>query len=557
MEKNMKNTLNFTPRLAESQLRYRLQLAEKRLSSFPLDNLDFILVDMEHPEGRERHAHQCHTDLSGRTIEFLSEAHSVLGNCDDSWLESIVSRIILKAPDVRMLRRMMVYYKYSNDPEAYRYIEKTLEGMLEFMESCNSDEEYVEKKKAEITDDIMYKCPCDIEPIIYMYEMTNDERYLRLAHLESKVQKILIHNSHSHSNLTVLRSMQKAAMVTGDESWTEEANKARRTIIDEQMPYADGSIAEGFPKSFRTEGCSTADWVITNLQYGRMYDDDEAYDIAEHSLWNAVFFDQFVTGGFGHRDYNYRGYGTVVEEAWWCCTQTCGLALCEFARHAVQLVDGKIKVNYLIPGEFTLNKDGRTIKVTVTTLFPEKFDAVIHVEGAGDTELIVRIPYYVRHGSVTKRNASDGSTYYSVSGRMGHYIEKREDGYSFKYGPLLLASMLANWLQTPPKAVEDTTNAPEGYIRESVDGSKAWAILDKPDEDGFFDIAANGKNPVWLCFDDGNGSHFGTHNTAPAYITLHLGDGKTKKLFLQPMMYQTSALILNNVATVFDVKIKD
>lgn len=553
----MKNTLNFEPRLAESQLRYRIEIAEKRLQSFPLDKLDFILVDMEHPEGRERHAHQCHTDLSGRTIEFLSSAHSVLEKKDDYWLDSIVGRIILKKPSRLMLRRMMVYYKYSNNYEAYRYIELVCEEMFALLDSCTSDEEYVEKRNKEITDGIMERCPCDIEPIVFMYEMTGNEKYLKLARLEAKVMKISVDKAHSHSELTVMRSLQKAAIVTGDESWVENVNKCRKEIIDRQMPYADGSIPEGFPKSFRTEGCSIADWIMLNLQYGRMYDDAEAYDMAEHSLWNAMFFNQYVTGGFGHRDYAYRGYTTSLEEAWWCCTQTCGLAMCEFARHAVQLVDGNIKVNYLIPGTFTLKANGHDIRVTITTLFPEKFDAVIRVEGASDLDLTVRIPYYVKHGNVTKRNATDGSVYYNVSGRLGHYVEPREDGYSFKYGPLLLASMLANWLQTPPKVDIDTSNAPEGYIREAVVANKSYAILDKPDEDGFFDICAKGHNPTWLCFDDGNGSHFGTHNVAPAYIELLLADGKKEKLFLQPMMYQTSALILNNVATVFDVKIKE
>ena len=55
------------PFLFDSQLKYRLNLAKKRLESYPLDNMNFVMMDLERPLLRTRHAHMCTYDLTGRT----------------------------------------------------------------------------------------------------------------------------------------------------------------------------------------------------------------------------------------------------------------------------------------------------------------------------------------------------------------------------------------------------------------------------------------------------------------------------------------------------------
>ncbi len=58
------------PLLAASQLSFRIGLARTRTAAYPLDSLDFIMMDLERPDNRTRHAHWCAGDLTGRLLEF-------------------------------------------------------------------------------------------------------------------------------------------------------------------------------------------------------------------------------------------------------------------------------------------------------------------------------------------------------------------------------------------------------------------------------------------------------------------------------------------------------
>jgi hypothetical protein len=64
----------FTPWLPAGQLSVRTGLARKRLASFPLDQMDFLLTNLERPELCSSHAHWWTGDLSGRTLRPWSSA---------------------------------------------------------------------------------------------------------------------------------------------------------------------------------------------------------------------------------------------------------------------------------------------------------------------------------------------------------------------------------------------------------------------------------------------------------------------------------------------------
>ncbi len=68
------------PSLAPSQLSFRIGLARTRTSSYPMDSMDFIMMDLERPAGYSRHAYWCTGDLTGRLLEFLSSPSRWTGN---------------------------------------------------------------------------------------------------------------------------------------------------------------------------------------------------------------------------------------------------------------------------------------------------------------------------------------------------------------------------------------------------------------------------------------------------------------------------------------------
>ena len=82
-----------TPLLTESQIKFRLGLVRQRTRAYPLDSLDFIMMDLERPDGTHRHAYQCTGDLTGRLLEFLAHADGVDGQHDER-LPGLFERIL-------------------------------------------------------------------------------------------------------------------------------------------------------------------------------------------------------------------------------------------------------------------------------------------------------------------------------------------------------------------------------------------------------------------------------------------------------------------------------
>lgn len=541
---------DFHPKLSRSQLEFRIRLAEKRLSSYPLDTLDFIMMDLEHPKGKVRHAHQCSTDLTGRTVEFLAEAHDVLPNCDETRLSELFNRMMLKREEYpNIVRRYYTYLKYKGDYDAWSLIKGVYDKW--------ADE--FEKEPSSMNNNVS-RCASYVEGIAEMYELTGDKRYIPLSEKLAEVSLSPFMGAHSHGLMTILRAMLKMGKLTGDDRFLQKVIPYRNEILKNQ--YADGSIAECFPMSRRTEGCSTADWIMLNLRYYDLTKDEEALQIAEHSMLNGLFFNQFITGGFGHRNYRKNGYGTGIEEAWWCCTQTGGMAMCEYARHAVQLEKdengARIRVNYPVPGNYTLNLDGKTISVRIISEYPAKYNANVTVIGAGDMPVIIRKPYYTGKAVQTEHKMAsepDGRTV-TVDMPIGHYAEKRKDGWCVKYGPLLLAPMVGDWNDDADEDYKNVeTGAPAGYIAETIKGS-SFSILepDEKDENGFWQgVEAGSDIPEWMYFDDGIGSHTGTMMKAPANVTLLDAAGGKMKVCFHPVCYATSNLTLHNMPLCFGI----
>ncbi len=543
---NICQTCNFTPTLTNSTFLFRLQLAEKRLESHPLNNLDFIMMDLEKPEGKVRHAYQCTADLTGRTIEFLSRAHKVMANPDDTRLHELFHRMMLKGQLFGLSRRYFPYFLYANDAEAFTAIKNQLDLCVKVYKETPPE------KRDEAMKPFYVFCSCGVEPLAQMYELTGDWDYIETAKALAKVSLCPspIPGVHSHGLMTTLRSMLYAAKVSGDPWFLDTVKEYRDQILAWQ--YADGSIAEGIPRSPRTEGCSIADWVILNLRYATVTGETEALDIAEYSLLNAMFFNQFVTGGFGHRNYTAHGYSSSIEEAWWCCTQTCGLAICEFAEHAVQLTEEGIQIRFPVPGVYHLRNGSHDITVTLTSEYPATYEVLAQVTGDDTIPVSFRIPYYLKNAVVKTYQGPKGRSFH-LQGDIGHYYEQRDGSTVVKYGPLMLVPMIYSDIEQSLAAAASTI--PEGYIREKVaDAEKLTIIREKEDENGFVQVAAGDDLPFWMVFDDGIGSPTGTGKRATANIRIRCADGTEKTLCFHPLCYATANLTLNTFPMNFHIE---
>lgn len=557
------NTLS-KPLLYDSQLKARLQLAKKRLESYPLHDMNFVAMDLEHPTRRRRQADFCSYDLTGRTLLFYSLADGIDGTHIER-LPELFKRIMnnrrpdglfvhpevaypgLNAPHwnlvyTHFLSGLVNYYSLTGDMRALDAAEEAANNWLDRSEELyaliRSNGKAPHNMAAWLT-----------EGFADLYRETGNQKYLDAVKYIKNECFGAYQGAHSHGYMTTLRGIMRAAIYANDRELAEFVKEKREEILKNGVTEI-GDICEAFPhNSPRNEGCSIADWVMLNLLYGHYFDDANAYKIAEHSLWNALFFNQFVTGGFGHRHFAYRGYCTYIEEAWWCCTQNAGTCMAEVARHTVTVRNGKIHLNFLIPGEFTVPSEQKDITVTVTTKFPTKATTVIKVNGTKE-DIKIRIPDYIK--DVTQRRVENdfGYTVY-LDGKMGHYTEKHSDGYLLKYGPLVLAPMYYSWDMTT-KAPDETT-IPEGYLRETMPGYKCTLDLGDADENGFYHLEHN-PIPKWLIYEEGEMADISGGEVAAVNVPVCFDDSMNKTLYFQPICSATSCLTLNDIPVVFDLK---
>ena len=530
-------TICATPSLYHSQLRFRIGLARKRTASYPLDSMDFIMTDLERPDLRSRFAYYCTGDLTGRLLEFLSCAEGIDQHTDER-LPVLFERIL------RQRRPSGLFGRYASGsastppednifsgasrlfPGLIRYYELT--GDWRALEAATGIAERLLSVK-DAWDERLQSQGLRMwvsEPFARLYGLTGDNRYLDFCKMINEHTKRGRH--HAHGFLSTLCGLQLAAYYTGDMRWNEKPEYYRQLLINEHHVMPDGCVAELIlPNNSRNEGCAIADWLMLNLNAGLLLRDQSAYEQAERTLWNALFFNQFVTGGFGVRSITAHGYGMdELQEAWWCCTHTCGRAMTEYARHAVTFRQDAdtICINFLVPGSYKLSVPGQPdIQVVIRTNYPATAEAVIeaaHVRAGVQVE--VRIPEWIYNAQLDEQRQDD-RVRIALEGRIRHQLVPYEDGGLLTYGPLILAPL---------------RGVPRGSIPE---------LLCEADAQGF--VTLKNRPVTQWGFGEGPGARCAVGEAA-VNVPVRI-NGEDKIMRFWPLCYNTADLIYEGVPIIF------
>ena len=556
--------LTAQPHLHRSQLSFRIGLARKRTAHYPLDRLDFIMMDLERPDLSTRHAHWCTGDLTGRLLEFVSCAEGVDGKYDPR-LPELFARILRTRRSSGLFGRYAAAPNCVSPPEEQpsggghrlfpglvRYYEAT--GDWRALDAAVGIADYIIAHKDTWVEHLLKPHNVQIEwwitePLAQLYRHTGDTRYLdfcgqigaaldRFAHL------------HSHGMMATLRGLQLAALYSGDDAFNAKPEEMRRLACAENWPLPDGCVTESFPRSFRNEGCSIADWLMLNLNAGLITGDPSAYEAAQNILWNALFFNQFISGSFGHRDLTANGYDMgALSEAWWCCLHHCGMAMTEYARHAVSLRGDTVSVNLLVPGEFTLRTPaGGDIQVTVATGFPVSATTRVTARNLPpELKLALRLPDCVRDAQLTETRTGTTAEL-TLTGDLGHHVEDTPGGIVLRYGPLVLAPMFHYW-NTQGKAGEDGTNVPDGYIPRTLPAGVPRLLVGEPDARGFVSLPT-GPIPEWSYVEEGPDMDLAVPGAA-AMVPVQFPGGEEASLHFCPICQLTSNMTYNETPIIF------
>jgi len=526
-------------------------------------------MDIERPGNKSRKAHWSTGDMTGRLLEFLCCSEGVDG-INDPRLNELFERILKQQQPSGLIGLYSLFpdnKPSQDDPFKWAAASKLFPGLIRYYD-LTGDQRALDaaKKLAEILWSIrdVWKEAVRLEqgyigilqwvtePFARLYEITKDARWMEFcAMIKDNIPPFKGRKCHSHGYLSTLRGFQVMAMVTGDLSWNHIPDQSQKIIVEKQLETPDGCVPEFFTFKDRTEGCAISDWMMLNLNQGFLNKDDKAYDKAEWVFWNALAFNQLITGGFGHRGMATNGYGIdQMMEAWWCCTQNAGMGMSEYARHTVIFRDNAIHVNFLITGEFELPLPGdKRAKITIKTSYPSKAEATIGAENVPEgITLKIRVPSWVKNPQINQIRSKNKTTI-SFHGDMGHRIENIHPGVILTYGPLILV---------PTRTVK-LGNAPipdeiKGYDPQAMPSDIPKIKLDnQPDADGFIKFPLcppESPLPPWNYWYEGPGSPTWVEG-ASVEVGLKFQDGKEIYTRFAPMCYNTSCLSLFETPVVF------
>ena len=217
--RNYKDVRTATAVLGESQVNFRLGLARQRTRTYPLDSMDFIMMDLERPDLCHRHAHWCTGDLTGRLLEFLSHAEGVDGRTDPR-LPELFERILRQRRPSGLIGRYAAQPKPAPPEEdAFSSAPRLLPGLLRYheltgdwraLDAAVGMAKFALARKDEWRKHLNAHGGRLIEawisePMAMLYGVTRDKAYLDFAAMIEECLESPEKGAHAHGYLATLR----------------------------------------------------------------------------------------------------------------------------------------------------------------------------------------------------------------------------------------------------------------------------------------------------------------------------------------------------------------
>ena len=221
-----------------------------------------------------------------------------------------------------------------------------------------------------------------------------------------------------HVYINIHRGLVDLYRNTGDKEVLQQAVTLQRWLLKENLVWVSGGINEWLdpPKRndpavagnedanffkdvaplarIRDETCTTADWMLLNLELARATSEDHYTEAAEQAFWNHFLFGQAANGGWcGHRDLS-----GMAGDVWdFCCSHHGPRCLIEAVRHALVPCDGGLRLNLHVP--VTASLKWPQGKATATVQFDPKqprYAILFGPETAGTFAVRLRRPPWTR-----------------------------------------------------------------------------------------------------------------------------------------------------------------
>ncbi len=414
----------------------RMNLAYNRLVSKdiqPVFSKDFITADVVRDPSYPRRFSNYSGDLSGRYIEDMSlMAHGAQKEFLDGIVRTVLAHqkkdgrfgndsLDFQQPDItgehmallwgngRLLVGLMAYYDRSRNPEVLEACKRLGDFYLGTLKYCSS-EKNIERLKNKGAEGIICFTQY-IEGLAELYMATGNTAFLDAC---KKVYPLLPPrgNQHAHGYLTTLRGVLKLYEITKDSTELNYVLNQYNDLVHSNDLTIFGSVMEYFGNSgSRDEGCATADFVRLSLHLYRITGNIEYLRHAENAMYNALYFNQYETGDFGHHellpDFSKQPAVGVKETnmkmltgassyyrmaAWWCCTMHGLRSLYSLNQNMVHFHDSKAYLDLFLEAGF--DKNGLTLHIDriLNPAYPLYYE--IRIDTIKDKEFFIRNPYW-------------------------------------------------------------------------------------------------------------------------------------------------------------------
>ena len=428
----------------QKEFQNRLLASESRLVSSdipPEFTADFILADVKVDPEYPRRFSNYSGDLSGRYIEVMSLG----GQQDDgAFLHQLVKNVMkyqkrdgrfgsdtldfrntnisgehmaLLWGNGRLLVGLMAYYRKSGDQEVLEAASKLGDFYLTTYDACATPENI-----CKLADFGAMGIICFTQYIEGMTELFRETRKPEYLEICQKVYPILPPRGtqHAHGYLSTLRGVLNLYELTRNEEdldfvirqFNDLKNSADYTVFGSVMEFFGG-------KGLRDEGCASADFVRLALHLFQITGDQGYLNDAEKALYNALYFNQYPTGDFGHHILTLNKQLAFEEQkdesaafsidgvsshyrmaAWWCCTMHGLRCLQDALTQVVRLKDGALYVDLYLETRLTLPGSNLTISQYTSTDYPLYYE--FEFINPLDNEIYLRIPAWADRMDIYK-----------------------------------------------------------------------------------------------------------------------------------------------------------
>jgi len=335
----------------------------------------------------------------------------------------------------RLLVGLMQYYKEYKDENALKAARKLGDFFISSYEVCSTPA--VSKRLDGLMAMGIICFTQYIEGLVLLSEYSHDPKYAQIA---AKTYKVLPPRGkqHTHGYLSTLRGVLMLYNYDHQKEHLDFVQSQYEDLIhsDDYTPF--GSVREyfGHMNVERDEGCAHADFVRLSFDLYKATGNKTYLDKGEFALLNALYFNQYYTGDFGHHILTAEGSNPdMLHASWWCCTMHGLRAMYEVKKHYLaEESEAGVKINLYIETAYTGNNIAYSIQKDGVANDLHFYSIKINSLKPNSGPLALRMPDWAEKAAIwvngKKLNATAKQGYISIDKVLARDIIRI--GFSYK-----------------------------------------------------------------------------------------------------------------------------